>query len=86
MLFTELHLPPSGDTSAPAVKRRLGPRRKVRGNPFSTSKDVLEKLKAIHPLPEVCITWLKLTAYAHPVVDNLPTDKYTESDFSHTEG
>ena len=53
VLFIELHLPPSGDISAPAIKKRLGPRRKVRGSQFSTSKDILDKLKVIHPLPGV---------------------------------
>ncbi|KAK2169547.1 hypothetical protein LSH36_9g16021 [Paralvinella palmiformis] len=68
VLFIELHLPPSGDISAPAIKKRLGPRRKVRGSQFSTSKDILDKLKVIHPLPGVILEWRRLNAVLTKVV------------------
>ncbi len=57
VLFTELRLPPSGDPSVPAVTKTLGPARRApstRGRnkaQYSTSKDVLEKLKKLHSLP-----------------------------------
>ncbi len=58
VLYGELRLPPSGDVAAPAVKT-LGPARRppARGrakSQLSTAKDVLEKLKKLHPLPGAC--------------------------------
>ena len=58
VLYVELKLPPSGDPSAPgATTKTLGPaRRSARGRAkpaHSTNKDVLEKLKKLHPLPGV---------------------------------
>ncbi len=58
MLFIELRLPPSGDPSAPSTTKTLGPARRGPNNArgrgkqqYSTSKDVLEKLRKLHPLP-----------------------------------
>jgi len=67
VLYIELRLPPSGDPSAPASTKTLGPRRttakKGRGkSPFSTSKDILEKLKAIHPLPGIILEFRKISS------------------------
>jgi len=66
VLYIELKLPPSGDPSAPhATNRTLGPRRaNPRGRQkqvFSTSKDILEKLKSLHPLPGVLLEWRRIT-------------------------
>ena len=55
VLFVELKLPPSGDPTNPHPHKTLGPaRRSARGRvkaQYSTAKDVLEKLKPLHPLP-----------------------------------
>ncbi|XP_068607098.1 DNA polymerase theta [Brachionichthys hirsutus] len=66
VLFLELHLPPNGVLSGSKVKKTLGYTRRgggrVRlGKQFSTTKDVLEKLRPLHPLPGVILEWRRIT-------------------------
>ena len=55
VLYEELRLPPTGDVTCPHPQKTLGPaRRGARGRvkqTASTAKDVLEKMKNLHPLP-----------------------------------
>ncbi|XP_037553287.1 DNA polymerase theta [Nematolebias whitei] len=62
VLFLELHLPPNGDAGGPRSKKTLGYTRRGGGRArlgkhFSTTKDVLEKLRPLHPLPDVILEW-----------------------------
>ena len=68
MLFIELKLPPTGDPSAPVPPvKTLGPAWRgglVRGRgkqQFSTSKEILEKLKKLHPLPGMILEWRRIS-------------------------
>ncbi|KAM8880408.1 DNA polymerase theta isoform 2-T2 [Spinachia spinachia] len=67
VLFLELHLPPNGDVGGAKSKKTLGYTRRgvgvrVRlGKQFSTTKDVLEKLRPLHPLPGVILEWRRIT-------------------------
>ncbi|KAL8575274.1 hypothetical protein ACOMHN_001819 [Nucella lapillus] len=73
----ELHLPVNGDPSATKPVRTLGPSRRrqaPRGrqkSAFSTSKDILEKLKPFHPLPALILEWRRisnaLTKHVYPL-------------------
>ena len=75
VLFLELKLPPDGNTDVSttpgkAVRpTRGGKRRKLKY--FSTSKDVLEKLTSLHPLPKLILEWRRvnsaLTKIVYPV-------------------
>ena len=75
ILYLELQLPVNGDPSAAKPTRTLGPsRRAPRGrqkSTFSTSKDILEKLKAYHRLPGVILEWRRisnaLTKHVYPL-------------------
>uniref|UniRef100_A0A667YDA4 DNA polymerase theta n=1 Tax=Myripristis murdjan TaxID=586833 RepID=A0A667YDA4_9TELE len=80
VLFLELHLPPNGDVDAPKTKKTLGYTRrgggKVRlGKQFSTTKDVLEKLRPLHPLPGVILEWRRITNALTKVVFPLQREK-----------
>ncbi|XP_061535067.1 DNA polymerase theta isoform X1 [Phycodurus eques] len=80
VLFFELHLPPNGDVGASKSKKTLGYTRRgggrVRlGKQFSTTKDVLEKLRPLHPLPAVILEWRKVTNALTKVVFPLQTEK-----------
>ncbi|XP_061833003.1 DNA polymerase theta isoform X2 [Nerophis lumbriciformis] len=80
VLFLELHLPPNGDTGAPRSKKTLGYTRRgggrVRlGKQFSTTKDVLEKLRPLHPLPGVILEWRRITNALTKVVFPLQREK-----------
>ncbi|XP_045707980.1 DNA polymerase theta isoform X2 [Phyllostomus hastatus] len=69
VLFLELKLPPNGEIENQGGKKiwastRRGNDngRKLRlGKLFSTSKDVLNKLKALHPLPGLILEWRRIT-------------------------
>ena len=76
MLFIELKLPPTGDPSAPVPPvKTLGPARRgglvrSRGKQqFSTSKEILEKLKKLHPLPGMILEWRRISCALSKVND-----------------
>uniref|UniRef100_A0AAQ5XZN7 DNA polymerase theta n=1 Tax=Amphiprion ocellaris TaxID=80972 RepID=A0AAQ5XZN7_AMPOC len=80
VLFLELHLPPNGDVSASKSKKTLGYTRRgggrIRlGKQFSTTKDVLEKLRPLHPLPGVILEWRRITNALTKVVFPLQREK-----------
>nr|XP_031536155.1 DNA polymerase theta [Vicugna pacos] len=83
VLFLELKLPPSGERKNQGSKKTLGSTRrgidnghKQRlGKQFSTSKDVLNKLKAIHPLPGLILEWRRITNAITKVVFPLQREK-----------
>ncbi|XP_008410516.1 DNA polymerase theta isoform X1 [Poecilia reticulata] len=80
VLFLELHLPPNGDITGPRNKKTLGYTRRgggrVRlGKQFSTTKDVLEKLRPLHPLPAVVLEWRRITNALTKVVFPLQREK-----------
>ncbi|XP_053313057.1 DNA polymerase theta [Spea bombifrons] len=83
VLFIELKLPPNGDVKGPGGKRTLGYTRRpavsggrVRlGRQFSTTKDVLEKLKPLHPLPGLILEWKRITNAMTKVVFPLQREK-----------
>ncbi|XP_077381163.1 DNA polymerase theta isoform X2 [Festucalex cinctus] len=80
ILFLELHLPPNGDVGASKSKKTLGYTRRgggrVRlGKQFSTTKDVLEKLRPLHPLPGVILEWRRITNALTKVVFPLQREK-----------
>ncbi|XP_030850352.1 DNA polymerase theta [Strongylocentrotus purpuratus] len=82
VLYTELKLPPNGDpsslsTSAAAPARRtLGARGRPRlSKHFSTSKDALEKLKPLHPLPALILEFRRISAAVAKVVFPLQKEK-----------
>ncbi|XP_069022863.1 DNA polymerase theta [Embiotoca jacksoni] len=84
VLFLELHLPPNGDVGGSKSKKTLGYTRRgggrVRlGKQFSTTKDVLEKLRPLHPLPGVILEWRRITNALTKVVFPLQREKQYHS-------
>uniref|UniRef100_A0A4W6BJP4 DNA polymerase theta n=1 Tax=Lates calcarifer TaxID=8187 RepID=A0A4W6BJP4_LATCA len=80
VLFLELHLPPNGDVGGSKSKKTLGYTRRgggrVRlGKQFSTTKDILEKLRPLHPLPGVILEWRRITNALTKVVFPLQREK-----------
>ncbi|KAE8621126.1 hypothetical protein XENTR_v10004692 [Xenopus tropicalis] len=83
VLFLELKLPPNGDPKAQGNKKTLGYTRRAAasgarvrlGKQFSTAKDVLEKLKALHPLPGLILEWKRITNALTKVVFPLQREK-----------
>ncbi|KAM4046137.1 LOW QUALITY PROTEIN: DNA polymerase theta [Anomaloglossus baeobatrachus] len=82
VLFIELKLPPNGDLKGPGNKKTLGYRRPaLNGNrvrlskQFSTTKDVLEKLTPLHPLPGLILEWKRITNAMTKVVYPLQREK-----------
>ncbi|XP_077462044.1 DNA polymerase theta [Stigmatopora argus] len=80
VLYLELHLPPNGDVNASKSKKTLGSTRRGRsrvqlGKQFSTAKDVLEKLRPLHPLPGVILEWRRITNALTKVVFPLQREK-----------
>uniref|UniRef100_A0A8C5MDB7 DNA polymerase theta n=1 Tax=Leptobrachium leishanense TaxID=445787 RepID=A0A8C5MDB7_9ANUR len=83
VLFLELKLPPNGDGKGPANKKTLGYTRRpaVSGSrvrlskQFSTTKDVLEKLKPLHPVPGLILEWKRITNALTKVVFPLQREK-----------
>ncbi|XP_058411862.1 DNA polymerase theta isoform X1 [Diceros bicornis minor] len=83
VLFLELKLPPNGEIKNQGSKKTLGSTRrgndngrKLRlGKQFSTSKDILNKLKALHPLPGLILEWRRITNAITKVVFPLQREK-----------
>ncbi|KAJ8342804.1 hypothetical protein SKAU_G00327320 [Synaphobranchus kaupii] len=82
VLFLELKLPPNGDLNALKNKKTLGYARRTGAatrvklsKQFSTTKDVLEKLKPLHPLPGVILEWRRITNAMTKVVFPLQREK-----------
>nr|XP_055035829.1 DNA polymerase theta isoform X1 [Misgurnus anguillicaudatus] len=80
ILFLELKLPPNGDLSGLKNKKTLGYTRRAGGRvklskQFSTTKDVLEKLKPLHQLPGVILEWRRITNALTKVVFPLQREK-----------
>ncbi|XP_038157565.1 DNA polymerase theta isoform X1 [Cyprinodon tularosa] len=80
VLFLELHLPPNGELGGTRNKKTLGYTRRgggrVRlGKQFSTTKDVLQKLRPLHPLPGVILEWRRITNALTKVVFPLQREK-----------
>ncbi|XP_068926104.1 DNA polymerase theta [Petaurus breviceps papuanus] len=80
VLFLELKLPPNG---VQGNKKTLGSTRRMITNgrstriskQFSTSKDVLNKLKTLHPLPGLILEWRRITNAITKVVFPLQREK-----------
>ncbi|XP_029795268.1 DNA polymerase theta [Suricata suricatta] len=87
VLFLELKLPPNGEIKKQGSKKTLGSTRRVNdngrklrlGKQFSTSKDVLNKLKALHPLPGLILEWRRITNAITKVVFPLQREKRLNS-------
>ncbi|XP_057620428.1 DNA polymerase theta isoform X2 [Chionomys nivalis] len=83
VLFLELKLPPNGEIKMQSSKKTLGSTRrgtesnhKLRlGRRFSTSKEVLNKLKALHPLPDLILEWRRISNAITKVVFPLQREK-----------
>ncbi|XP_075761239.1 DNA polymerase theta isoform X3 [Pelodiscus sinensis] len=83
VLFLELKLPPNGDVKIQGNKKTLGYTRRATANgnrvrlgkQFSTTKDILEKLKALHPLPGLILEWRRITNAMTKVVFPLQREK-----------
>ncbi|XP_033029736.1 DNA polymerase theta, partial [Lacerta agilis] len=83
VLFLEQKLPFNGESKLQRGKKTLGyTGRKIAngkiaklGKQFSTTKDVLEKLRALHPLPGLILEWRKITNAMTKVVFPLQREK-----------
>ncbi|XP_036445013.1 DNA polymerase theta [Colossoma macropomum] len=80
VLFLELKLPPNGDLNSLKNKKTLGYTRRAGARiklskQFSTTKDVLEKLKPFHRLPGVILEWRRITNAMTKVVFPLQREK-----------
>ncbi|XP_007942078.1 DNA polymerase theta [Orycteropus afer afer] len=81
VLFLELKLPPNGEMKNQGSKKTLGSTRRGRdngrrlGKQFSTSKDILNKLKALHPLPGLILEWRRISNAITKVVFPLQREK-----------
>ncbi|XP_046723327.1 DNA polymerase theta isoform X2 [Silurus meridionalis] len=82
VLFLELKLPPNGDLNSLKNKKTLGYTRRAGAGAcvklskqFSTTKDVLEKLKPLHQLPGVILEWRRITNALTKVVFPLQREK-----------
>ncbi|XP_053774392.1 DNA polymerase theta isoform X3 [Desmodus rotundus] len=84
VLFLELKLPPNGEIKNQGGKKIWGSTRrgndngcKLRlGKRFSTSKDVLNKLKALHPLPGLILEWRRITNTITKVIFPLQRERH----------
>ncbi|KAM9301010.1 DNA polymerase theta [Morus bassanus] len=87
VLFLELKLPQNGDVKVQGNKKTLGYTRRstAKGNrvrlskTFSTTKDVLEKLKTLHPLPGLILEWRRINNAITKVVFPLQREKRLNS-------
>ncbi|XP_069722926.1 DNA polymerase theta isoform X2 [Phaenicophaeus curvirostris] len=87
VLFLELKLPQNGDVKIQGNKKTLGYTRRAtaKGNrirlskQFSTTKDVLEKLKTLHPLPGLILEWRRINNAMTKVVFPLQREKRLNS-------
>ncbi|XP_062590732.1 DNA polymerase theta-like, partial [Saccostrea cucullata] len=80
VLFIELQLPVNGDPSSlgqPTRPNRRAPtgRRGRQKTQFSTSKDVLEKLRPYHPLAGILLEWRRISGALTKVVFALQKEK-----------
>ncbi|XP_078265179.1 DNA polymerase theta-like [Rhinoraja longicauda] len=83
VLFVELKLPHNGDASTRG-KRTLGSSRRATAvgrwsrlaKQFSTNKEVLEKLKPLHPLPGLILEWRRISNAMSKVVLPLQREKH----------
>ncbi|KAL0994987.1 hypothetical protein UPYG_G00130300 [Umbra pygmaea] len=79
VLFLELRLPPDGDVNGGRSKKTLGYRRGAGrprlGKHFRTTKDILEKLRPLHPLPGVILEWRRITNAMTKVVFPLQKER-----------
>ncbi|KAF5906965.1 DNA polymerase theta, partial [Clarias magur] len=82
VLFLELKLPPNGDLNSLKNKKTLGYTRRggagarvKLSKQFSTTKDVLEKLKTLHQLPGIILEWRRITNAITKVVFPLQREK-----------
>uniref|UniRef100_A0A8C6XGQ5 DNA polymerase theta n=1 Tax=Naja naja TaxID=35670 RepID=A0A8C6XGQ5_NAJNA len=83
VLFLEQKLPSDGELKVQRGKKVLGCTRKATTNKnrarlskqFSTTKDVLEKLKKVHPLPGLILEWRKITNAITKVIFPLQREK-----------
>uniref|UniRef100_A0A8V5FLY6 DNA-directed DNA polymerase n=1 Tax=Melopsittacus undulatus TaxID=13146 RepID=A0A8V5FLY6_MELUD len=87
VLFLELKLPQNGDVKVQGNKKTLGYTRRAtaKGNrlrlskQLSTTKDVLEKLKKLHPLPGLILEWRRINNAITKVVFPLQREKRLNS-------
>nr|XP_010298788.1 PREDICTED: DNA polymerase theta [Balearica regulorum gibbericeps] len=87
VLFLELKLPQHGDVKVQGNKKTLGYTRRTtaKGNrvrlskQFSTTKDILEKLKTLHPLPGLILEWRRINNAITKVVFPLQREKRLNS-------
>uniref|UniRef100_A0A8C3JSL2 DNA polymerase theta n=1 Tax=Calidris pygmaea TaxID=425635 RepID=A0A8C3JSL2_9CHAR len=83
VLFLELKLPQNGDVKVQGNKKTLGYTRRATAKSnrvrlskqFSTTKDVLEKLKTLHPLPGLILEWRRINNAITKVVFPLQREK-----------
>ncbi|XP_077922636.1 DNA polymerase theta [Halichoerus grypus] len=83
VLFLELKLPPNGEIKNQSSKKTLGSTRRGNdngrklklGKQYSTSKDVLNKLRTLHPLPGLILEWRRITNAITKVVFPLQREK-----------
>ncbi|XP_010565985.1 PREDICTED: DNA polymerase theta [Haliaeetus leucocephalus] len=87
VLFLELKLPQNGDVKVQGSKKTLGYTRRATAKQngvrlskqFSTTKDVLEKLKTLHPLPGLILEWRRINNAITKVVFPLQREKRLNS-------
>ncbi|XP_052650753.1 DNA polymerase theta [Harpia harpyja] len=87
VLFLELKLPQNGDVKVQGSKKTLGYTRRATAKQngvrlskqFSTTKDVLEKLKTLHPLPGMILEWRRINNAITKVVFPLQREKRLNS-------
>ncbi|KAM4683983.1 DNA polymerase theta [Amazona ochrocephala] len=87
VLFLELKLPQNGDVKVQGNKKTLGYTRRTsaKGNrlrlskQLSTTKDVLEKLRKLHPLPGLILEWRRINNAITKVVFPLQREKQWNS-------
>ncbi|XP_054244104.1 DNA polymerase theta [Indicator indicator] len=87
VLFLELKLPQNGDVKVQGSKKTLGYTRRATAKgsrvrlskQFSTTKDILEKLKKLHPLPGLILEWRRINNAITKVVFPLQREKRLNS-------
>lgn len=80
ILFIELQLPVNGDPSSlgqPMRPNRRAPNshRGRQKSQFSTTKEVLEKLRPLHPFPGILLEWRRISGSLTKVVFALQKEK-----------
>ncbi|KAL3883562.1 hypothetical protein ACJMK2_029814 [Sinanodonta woodiana] len=81
VLYMELQLPLNGDPNARPARllRTIGSRKDRQKTTFTTSKDVLEKLRPYHPLPGIILEWRRISGALTKVVFPLQKEKIYNS-------